>query len=410
MIRLVLLSLLTLAALLTVLRAPTYHLWMLAIGVTEFPWVPALAIVLLLGSGYWLPSWRWTGTWIGLVGLALSLSPLIRAYKLAAQLQYTLGQDEPIGPLPFRWVHMFSGLGAPKVAYKTVGYKDSLTMDIYAPVPGSGGPHSSVRVLSPRDSAAAAAAIAGMLGNIGAPPLHPCVLVVHGGSWSSGNSQQLPELNSVLARKGYVVASINYRLAPQYQNPAPVEDVAAALAYLRANAAAWHIDTTRFVLLGRSAGAQIALLAAYSLPQGKDMTGRTAPGSGIRGVIDFYGPADMVWGYSVPGNPLIMDSRKVMEDYLGGPYPEVPDHYAASSPLEALAPHAPPTLIIHGQNDVVVAYEHSVRLDAKLAQCGVPHFFLSIPWATHGCDYTLNGPSGQLSTYAVEVFLDKITQ
>lgn len=392
MIRLVLLSLLTLAALLTVVKAPTYHLWMLAIAVTEFPWVPVLAIVLLLVSGYWLPSWRWTGTWIGLVGLGLSLSPIVRAYNVAAELQYTLGQDEPIGPLPFRWIKMFSGLGAPKVPYRTFVYKDSLTMDVYAAVPRAGhagaaqDPHSA-EAFGPR----------------------PCIVVIHGGSWSSGNSQQLPELNSALARKGYVVASINYRLAPRYQNPAPVEDVAAALAYLRANAAGLHIDTNRFVLLGRSAGAQIALLAAYGLPQGKDMTGRTAPGAGIRGVIDFYGPADMVWGYSAPASPLVMDSRKVMEDYLGGPYPKVPDRYTASSPLEALAPHAPPTLIIHGRNDVVVAYEHSVRLDARLSESRVPHFFLSIPWATHGCDYTLNGPSGQLSTYAVEVFLDKIT-
>jgi dipeptidyl aminopeptidase/acylaminoacyl peptidase len=118
----------------------------------------------------------------------------------------------------------------------------------------------------------------------------------------------------------------------------------------------------------------------------------------------------MVWGYSVPASPLVMDSRKVMEDYLGGPYPKVPDHYAASSPLEALAPHAPPTLIIHGANDVIVAYEHSIRLNRKLESYRVPHFFLGLPWATHGCDYTLNGPSGQLSTYAVEAFLERTTR
>ncbi|TDX01336.1 alpha/beta hydrolase [Dinghuibacter silviterrae] len=381
MIRLVLLSLLTLTALLTVCKAPTYHLWLLAIGVTEFPWIPVGCIVLLLLAGYWLPARRWTGTWVGLVGLSLSLSPIIRAYTAAATLQYTLGQDEARERLPFRWTRMFRGSAA--VPFTTVTYKDSLTMDVYP----DDLPNGDIVHLTPR----------------------PCILVIHGGSWSGGSSRQLPELNWVLARQGYVVASMNYRLAPRFKNPAPIRDVASALAFLRAHAARWHIDTTRFVLLGRSAGAQIALMAAYTLPTGKDTRGRTAPGSGIRGVIDFYGPTDMVWGYSAPASRLVMDSRKVMEDYLGGSYQKVPEHYVASSPLEAVDPHAPPTLLIHGRNDVVVAYEHSVRLDAKLTALGVPHYFLSLPWATHAFDYTLNGPSGQLSTYAVEVFLDKVT-
>ena len=93
----------------------------------------------------------------------------------------------------------------------------------------------------------------------------PCVIVVHGGSWAGGDSQQLPELNSYMAAKGYNVASINYRMAPKWQTPAPVEDIANAIKYLTAHADELHIDPTQFVLLGRSAGAQIALLAAYTL-------------------------------------------------------------------------------------------------------------------------------------------------
>jgi len=93
----------------------------------------------------------------------------------------------------------------------------------------------------------------------------PCVIVVHGGSWSNGDSKQLPELNSYLARAGYNVAAINYRMAPKYQTPALVEDIHAAMNYLRRHVDELQIDTNNFVLLGRSAGAQIALLAAYSL-------------------------------------------------------------------------------------------------------------------------------------------------
>ena len=209
----------------------------------------------------------------------------------------------------------------------------------------------------------------------------------------------MPELNSYLANAGYHVAAINYRLAPEYQSPFQVRDVQAAIHYLRKHAERLQIDTNNFVLLGRSAGAQIALLAAYTLNE-----------PGIKGVIDFYGPADMVWGYSAPSNPLVMDSRKVMEDYLGGRYSDVPQNYIASSPLNFVSRNSVRTLIIHGKNDVLVAYEHSRRLQQKLNENGIKNYFLSLPWATHGFDYTLNGPGGQLSTFSIEYFLKCVTE
>ena len=227
----------------------------------------------------------------------------------------------------------------------------------------------------------------------------PCVVVIHGGSWSSGDSKQLPELNGVLAEAGYPVASINYRLSPRWKSPAPVQDVEAALKYLHQHATELNIDTGRFVLLGRSAGAQIALLAAYTIKQ-----------QGIKGVIDFYGPADMVWGYSLPAPKLVMDSRQVMANYLGGHYPAVHENYAASSPIRYVNRQTVPTLIIHGGNDVLVAYEHSRRLNDTLRKYSVPHYWLKLPWATHGFDHHLNGPGGQLSTYAVKRFLQFTTR
>jgi dipeptidyl aminopeptidase/acylaminoacyl peptidase len=98
-----------------------------------------------------------------------------------------------------------------------------------------------------------------------------------------------------------------------------------------------------------------------------------------------------------------------MEDYLGGTFQDVPDNYSASSPIRFVSSTSQPTLIIHGENDVLVAYEHSTRLQKKLNDYGVKNYFLSLPWATHGFDYTLNGPGGQLSTYAVLKFLNCLT-
>ncbi|CAF3487206.1 unnamed protein product [Rotaria sp. Silwood1] len=226
----------------------------------------------------------------------------------------------------------------------------------------------------------------------------PCVLVIHGGAWSAGDSKQLPELNSHLARAGYHCAAISYRLAPRWQCPAPIEDVAAALNYLCKHADDLNIDTNNFVLLGRSAGGQIALLAAYTLQQ-----------SGIKGAIDFYGPADMIYGYMVPTNPYVINSGQALARYIGGDYYQIPDKYAASSPIEFVNRQTVPTLIFHGLTDALVFCEHSRRLSAKLDQYDVPHYLLELPWGTHGFDYHLNGPGGQLSTFAIEYFLRVVT-
>jgi acetyl esterase/lipase len=379
MVRLILISLLFLLSLLCVFPAPEYHVWYVSILVTEFPWIFLVLVSVLLLVGSKVNKCRLPGTIIGLLSFALFLSPLLRAYSISARLQK--GIEAEFGPgaghlksddkqAAFSFWHMFTGLNAAQLPYITMPYTSNadgaLTLDYYrSQMPGS----------------------------------RPCVVVVHGGSWSGGDSHQLPELNTYLAKAGYNVASINYRLAPKYKYPAPIEDVHAALSYLRAHAAELGVDTTNFVLLGRSAGGQIVLDAAYRNNE-----------TGLKGVIDFYGPADMVWGYANPANPLVLNTCKVMENYLGGTYSQVPQNYVASSATRKVNAQCVPTLIIHGRNDPLVSFKHSDRLYLKLVHAGVKQLFLALPWATHGCDYSLNGPSGQLSTYAIERFLNYVTQ
>jgi len=371
MIRFYIIIIFFLISLLSFLKAPAYPLWLLAIGVTEFPLVFMGITFLLTIAGIWVQKYQLGGTVLGLVTMVVFLSPVIRAYWISKDIRQDMSaafNDKPNNETPFSFLKLFSG--TKNIPCKTLTYvkfaDTALTLDFYP------------------------SQIAGA---------KPCIIVVHGGSWAVGDSKQLPELNSYLAAKGYNIAAINYRLAPKYKTPAPVEDLRGAIAYLKQHADELHIDTTKFVLLGRSAGAQIALLAAYTIHE-----------QGLKGVIDFYGPADMVWGYSIPSNPLIMDSRKVMEDYIGGTYKQVPQKYFNCSPIEFVNRESVPTLIIHGGTDVLVATEHSRRLNLKLQQNGIKHYYLKLPWATHGFDYNLNGPGGQLSTYAVETFLNTITQ
>jgi acetyl esterase/lipase len=371
MIRFYFILIFFLISLLSFLKAPAYYLWLLAIGVTEFPLIFAGITALLTVSGIWAQKYQLAGTILGLITLVIFLSPIVRAYWVAKDIRHNMAtalNAKPNDGTPFSFLKLFSSTtDVPYRTIKYVKYSDtSMDMDFYP---------------------------SQLTGK------KPCIIVVHGGSWAGGDSRQLPELNSILAQRGYNVAAINYRMAPKWQTPAPVGDIQGAIAYLRKHADELHIDTTQFVLLGRSAGAQIALLAAYTIHE-----------PDLKGVIEFYGPADMVWGYSIPSNPLIMDSRKVMRDYVGGTYQQVPEKYFNCSPLEFVSRHSVPTLIIHGGDDVLVSPEHSRRLNLKLQQNGIKHYWLKLPWATHGFDYNIHGPGGQLSTYAVETFLSNITK
>lgn len=374
MVRLIIVVFLFLLSLLTVVKAPTSLLWYVSILVTEFPWIFSLVIILLLIIPSSSDRFKLVSAIIALVSFIFFAIPVIGAYRISARLNKDFDaafNTRAIHPrTPFSLLAMLTGLPQKPVSFISLTYASNgnhpLSLDFYK------------------------AQAAGK---------RPCVIVVHGGSWAGGDSKQLPELNSYLAKAGYNVAAINYRLAPANNFPSPVYDVQSALHYLQAHSNDLAIDASNFVLLGRSAGGQIALSAAYTL---NDPT--------IKGVISYYGPTDMVWGYAHPSNPLVIDSRKVMEDYLGGSYNKVPKQYINSSATVTVNNQSVPTLLIHGNNDPLVGHVHAGFLSKKLQQFGVKHFVLTLPWATHACDYTLNGPAGQLSTYAVERFLQTVTR
>ena len=374
------LTLLFLISLLIIFKAPTGKLWLLAVIASEYSIIFAGVTILFLSTNLYVASHTFLGTIIGLTALVIFLSPIVRAYFIGQTLEHnlekafrstkntTFAYDQKLVNEPFTAYKILRSIS--KTSFRTltyIMYNDlTLTLDFYKSI---------------------------------VPGKRPCLIVIHGGSWNSGNSKQLPELNSYLAQAGYHCAAINYRLAPHWNCPAPIEDVDAAITYLRQQADELNIDADNFVLFGRSAGGQVALLAAYTLQQ-----------LCIRGVIDLYGPADMIWGYMTPTNPLVMNSREVLAKYIGGHYPQMPDKYVASSPIEFVNEQTVPTLIFHGQIDALVFDEHSRRLASKLEQHGIPHYFLGLPWATHGFDYSLNGPGGQLSTYAIHYFLNVVTR
>ncbi|MEJ6732953.1 MAG: alpha/beta hydrolase [Opitutaceae bacterium] len=227
-------------------------------------------------------------------------------------------------------------------------------------------------------------------------PGAPVVVVVHGGGWDSGDREQLTEFNHWLAGEGYNVAAISYRLAPKYPWPAQREDTLLAIDWLKANASELHIDATRLVLMGRSAGAQIASAVAYG-----------APDPAVRGLVGLYGAYDMnfVWSISRPDD--VLNSTKLMNQYLdGAPTPANQTAYdSASAQGMVRSGQTPPTLLMHGTVDSLCWVKHSQRLAERLDAAGVPHVYVELPWAVHAFDYNLTAPGGQLTAYAVREFL-----
>lgn len=349
---------------LAVLPPPNYLAFELSVLVTECGhWLALLGLLLFLPG--WRASWHgWLGAGLAVVACLLLLSSVLRAIPVARGLPERLAAAfGPAEPRP--------ASAAPAPPVQTHAYArrpdGELLLDLYRPAPS-------------------------------AEPA-PCVLVIHGGSWARGSRTDFSALNPYLAARGYVVASIDYRLAPAHRFPAALEDVLEALAFLKRGAAGFGLDPRRLVLLGRSAGGHLALLAAYS-----------AGDPAVRGVVSFYGPADLRWGYANPAPRSVYDSCGSLDDFLGGPPERFGAAYDAASPIGFAGPASPPTLLIHGARDPLVSPRHVERLSARLSAVGRPHLALVLPWATHGCDFGFGGPGGRTSTEAVEHFLAAVTR
>jgi acetyl esterase/lipase len=237
----------------------------------------------------------------------------------------------------------------------------------------------------------------------------PVVEMVHGGGWTAGSKATINSINPVpeapqamhgLLAHGFVVTSIDYRLAPRYKFPDNIEDVKCSIRYLRAHAAQYHIDPNRIGLMGPSAGGHLVSLAGLAgRDAGWDVGEYTDQSSAVQAVVDMFGPEYIGSGI---GDPAIDDPA------IFGSNPR--DLQLASPPLYiASTPNTdPPFLILQGDHDDIVPPYHSLRFYNALLDAGQPAILQMVQNAGHGfvpVGGAIIPSADQISTMIINFFL-----
>lgn len=197
----------------------------------------------------------------------------------------------------------------------------------------------------------------------------PCVVVIHGGAWMSGQRQDMDALAKTFAQKGLVSANISYRLAkaPNFHRwPAMLDDAQTAVRFLRANAAKYRIDADRIGAAGASAGGHLAIFLGCRDTRDPEPKEYSRISSRVSAVLDLFGPTDMTQDYP----------RNVAIDYLyatvlGKPRDQAEAEIRDASPLFFLDKKSAPVFIVQGLADPLVNPHQSQMLESRLKELGV---------------------------------------
>jgi acetyl esterase/lipase len=208
----------------------------------------------------------------------------------------------------------------------------------------------------------------------------PLVVSVHGGAFMAGDKRD--EFAVVgfdyLLEAGYALASINYRLSGEAKTPAQIQDVKAAVRWLRAHARDYHLKPEKIAAWGASAGGNLAALLGVSCSvvslEGAEL-GNAIQSSCVQAVVDWFGPTDfgeMDNQLAENGFPKSHNDPDSPESLLiGAPVPIRIDLVKAANPITYVTPFAPPFLIMHGTDDFIVPPQQSQMLyDALLPAIG----------------------------------------
>jgi len=197
----------------------------------------------------------------------------------------------------------------------------------------------------------------------------PVLIFIHGGSWAKGKrSDYLPYLLDY-AQKGYVCVTVSYRLAGAAHYPAAVQDVQAAVQWIREHSGEHMINPEKIALIGGSAGGHLAMMVGYE---------DEAKNPKVQAIVNLYGPSDLTTEYA--------RNRDECLNFLGYSYQERPDLYRHASPRTHITGDDPPTLIFHGSIDSLVPVSQSDSLHRWLDRVGIPNEYHRLKGWPHTMD------------------------
>lgn len=209
----------------------------------------------------------------------------------------------------------------------------------------------------------------------------PAIVCIHGGGWRGGQRLDLAKTIETFAGRGYVAAAVSYRLVPTAKFPAQIEDCKAAVRWLRANAAKYHVNPDRIGAVGFSAGGHLCcLLGTADKNDGLEGTGGNPDQSSrVQAVVSFFGPTDFTvrnWSDDLEETLLV--------PFIGGSFKDSTELYKRVSPITYVSKDDPPFLFFHGTEDTLVGIRHSRVLADKLQAVGVPAKVVTMEGEGHG--------------------------
>lgn len=207
----------------------------------------------------------------------------------------------------------------------------------------------------------------------------PGLVFIHGGGWAGGKKEDFAGLAKDFAADGYVVANIDYRLAPKHYFPAQVEDCKCAVRWMRAHAEELGLDPQRIGAIGGSAGGHLALMLGV-MDSGDGLEGDGGwpdQSSKVQAVVNYVGPSDLL-------GTLPDISQGILANFLGGKREEKHDAAVKASPVTYVNAGDAPSLTFMGTKDPLVPHEQGVILANKLTEANVPGRVEFILGAGHG--------------------------
>jgi len=197
----------------------------------------------------------------------------------------------------------------------------------------------------------------------------PLIVYFHGGGWTMGDKSEAFGVGAIRMafQLGFAVASVNYRLAPEFRFPAQIHDCKRAIRFLRANAAAFGIDPDRIAAAGGSAGGHLASLAGTA-DENDGLEGPGWPGvsSRVAAVVEYFGPTDL----TVSTTEIPSGGLEMLTDLLGGDPMILTEAARLASPVTYVSADDPPFFIAHGDKDELVPYSQARIFAEKLRLAG----------------------------------------